>query len=159
MKNMAKIFQEIEKDVNKKGKFDIPNTSNNKEITIKNPTTNGPINNNPLGIDIKRKVESKNVTVSLRESVHSTITNIAKENNGKTSSIVKNILLKLYNKDTKSFLYPIEPKSIDKPKGMSVNLPIELINVINNISKETNKTKSEIIEELVIKYLEEILRA
>lgn len=159
MKNMAKIFQEIEKDVNKKGKFDIPNTSNNKEITIQKTIPNETINSNPLGIDVKSKVESKNVTVSLRQSVHSTITDIAKENNGKTSSIVKNILLKLYNKDNKSFLYSIEPKVLDKQKGMSVNLPVELINVIDNISKETNKTKSEIIEELVIKYLEETLRA
>lgn len=159
MKNMAKIFQEIEKDVNKKEKAEIINETITKESSVKQAISTESINSNTLGIDVKSKVESKNITVSLRQSVHHTISSIAKENNGKTSSIVKNILLKLYNKDNKSFLYNIEPKIVDKQKGMSVNLPTELINVIDMISKETNKSKSEVIEELVVKYLEQTLRA
>ena len=158
MKNMAKMFQDIEKDINKKEKTEVKNETVKKEVSV--TQTSSTINyNNTLGIDIKSKVESKNITVSLKQSIHDTISIIAKENNGKTSSIVKNILLKLYNKDNKSFEYPIEPKVVDKQKGMSVNLPVELINVIDNISKETNKSKSEIIEELVAKYLEKTLRA
>lgn len=160
MKNMAKMFQDIEKDINKKEKAEIRHETVNKEVAITQTSSISPINyNNTLGIDVRSKVESKNITVSLKQSIHDTISIIAKENNGKTSSIVKNILLKLYNKDNKSFEYPIEPKVVDKQKGMSVNLPVELINVIDNISKETNKSKSEIIEELVVKYLEETLRA
>lgn len=160
MKNMAKMFQDIEKDINKKEKAEIRHETINKEAAVTQTSSILTSNyNNTLGIDVRSKVESKNITVSLKQSIHDTISIIAKENNGKTSSIIKNILLKLYNKDNKSFEYPIEPKVVDKQKGMSVNLPVELINVIDNISKETNKSKSEIIEELVAKYLEETLRA
>lgn len=134
------------------------NINSKKEIVDKCSSENIESNKIDLGVDMKAKVESKNITISMKESIHSVISAKAKENNGKSSTIVKNILLKLYNKNTKSFEFPIEPKVVDKQKGMSVNMPVDMIEAIEAISKETNKSKSEIVEELVSRYLESVMK-
>ena len=134
------------------------NINSKKEIIDKCSSENIESNKIDLGVDMKAKVESKNITISMKESIHSVISAKAKENNGKSSTIVKNILLKLYNKNTKSFEFPIEPKVVDKQKGMSVNMPVDMIEAIEAISKETNKSKSEIVEELVSRYLESVMK-
>ena len=134
------------------------NINSKKEIVDKCSSENIESNKIDLGVDMKAKVESKNVTISMKESIHSVISAKAKENKGKSSTIVKNILLKLYNKNTKNFEFPIEPKVVDKQKGMSVNMPVDMIEAIEAISKETNKSKSEIVEELVSRYLESVMQ-
>lgn len=108
-----------------------------------------------FNVDSKAKEKCKNITITLNEKLFGMIEKQAIDVDGKTSTIIKNVLKKIYNKNTGRFDYEIEEKESPESKSLSANLPVEIIKSLDEISKETKKSKSEIVEELLSKYIED----
>lgn len=108
-----------------------------------------------FNVDSKAKEKCKNITITLNEKLFGMIEKQATDVDGKTSTIIKNVLKKIYNKNTGRFDYEIEEKESPESKSLSANLPVEIIKSLDEISKETKKSKSEIVEELLSKYIED----
>lgn len=108
---------------------------------------------NCFGVDAKAKENSKNINLTIKRSLYNTIIEEAKGQKGKASTIIKNVLIELYNENVREFIIPIEPRFSEPNSAICVYMPKPIAATLERLSAETNKSKSEIVEELLIKYL------
>ena len=108
---------------------------------------------NAFGVDAKAKEDSKTINFTLRKSLYNTIFTEAKSQNGKISTIIKNVLIELYDERTDSFSIYIDPIHQEPNEAVAVYLPKKIARKIERLSVDTNKSKSEIVEELLLRFL------